>query len=101
MSAKTKTDIIALDTAFKESAKVSAPMVARLGTHRDIVALAVKSLEMERSELQSKLDEARRQFEALEEGIGIHLADVDAVLSMYENGLHSLPADSSKDGLGM
>lgn len=89
------TDLAATEAEFTEAAKQSAPMVQRLATHRDRIDLAVKELESERFELISRRDMLRRQFEAVEAGLNMHIEDIEATLKLYEGGLNSIaqPAD--------
>ncbi len=64
----------------------TAPMVQRLGAHRDRVYMAVLELESEKFELQARRDHARQQFEAAERGLKQHIQDIEATLSLYEVG---------------
>lgn len=98
---KAKTELIDLaaseaallaETAIAEMAKAQAPIIQRHGSHRERMEQERKLLESERFEIMSKLDALRRQVAALEEGLNLHLADVDAALSLYDSGLNSLPA---------
>lgn len=79
------------EAEFTEAAKQSAPMVQRLATHRDQVAQTVKELEGERFELVSRRDLFRRQAEAVEAGLTMHIEDIEATMALYEGGLNSLP----------
>ena len=84
-------NVEAAEIEFAETVKVqNAPMVQRLATHRDRVDQAIKELEAERFELQSRLDLIKRQAEAVEQGINMHLADIDATLALYGSGLNSI-----------
>lgn len=98
MTARSKTKLALVDpvleqdaAALEESAKVSAPMVQRLATHRDRIDLAVKELESERFELLSRRDLLRRQAEAVDNGFTMHINDIEATMALYEGGLNSLP----------
>jgi hypothetical protein len=51
----------------------------------------VRELESEKFELVARLDHLRRQFEAVENGIHLQIADVEDTLRLYENGLNSVP----------
>lgn len=82
-------ELEAAEAEFTEASKQSAPMVQRLATHRDRIDLAVKELESERFELISRRDMLRRQFEAVESGLNMHLEDIEATLKLYEGGLNS------------
>ena len=96
MRAKTELKVVDTDreqhpeAVILDAAKETAPMVQRLATHRDRVDLAVKELESERFELQSRRDHLRRQAEAVEQGFAMHLADIEATLKLYEGGLNSI-----------
>ena len=98
MRAKTALKVVQADQqelehTIVEAAKQTAPMVQRLATHRDRIDLAVKELESERFELISRRDLLRRQAEAVEHGFSIHIADIEATLKLYEQGLNALPAE--------
>ena len=85
-------NIEAAEAAFlAEAATQSAPMVQRLATHRDRIALAVKELESERFDLISRRDNLRRQAEAVEQGLSMHIEDIEATMALYEGGLNSVP----------
>lgn len=77
----------AIDNAAKTEL---APMVQRLAMHRDKIDQAVKELESERFELISRRDVVRRQAEAVEKGLNMHIADIEATMALYEAGLNSL-----------
>lgn len=80
------------EAEFAASIKTQeAPMVQRLSTHRDRIDLAVKELESERFELLSRRDLVRRQAEAVEQGLSMHIEDIEQTLRLYETGLNSLP----------
>ena len=79
-----------METLMQDAAKQSAPMVQRLATHRDRIDLAVKELESERFDLLSRRDLLRRQYEAVEQGLQMHIEDIEKTMKMYENGLNSL-----------
>ncbi len=84
-----------LEQQIKEaSANQVAPLVQRLGTHRDRIDLAIKELESERFELLSRRDLMRRQAEAVEQGLQMHLQDIEATLKLYETGINSVPLPS-------
>jgi len=68
----------------------TAPMVQRLAAHRDRIDMAVKELESERFELLSRRDLVRRQAEAVEQGLTMHIEDIEATMRLYEAGLNSL-----------
>ena len=94
MRAKTELQVVESDQeqaveALVAAAKQSAPMVQRLATHRDRIDLAIKELESERFEIISQRDHLRRQSEAVENGFAMHLADIEATLTLYEQGLNS------------
>lgn len=84
--------LIELEQVIQEAAKQQAPMVQRLATHRDRMDLAIKELESERFDLLSRRDLMRRQADAVEQGLNIHLQDIEATLKLYEAGINSLPA---------
>lgn len=98
MTARSKTnlkivqpEIEQVEVVIQEAAKQAAPMVQRLATHRDRIDLAVKELESERFDLISRRDLLRRQVEAVEQGINMHIEDIEATMRLYEGGLHALP----------
>lgn len=98
MTTKPKTTLKVVDTAIEdaealiqEASKASAPMVQRLASHRDRIDLALKELESERFELISRRDLLRRQVEAVEAGLAMHIEDIEATMRLYEGGLNSLP----------
>lgn len=78
------------EAAIIAASRETAPMVQRLGTHRDRIDLAIKELESERFELISRRDHLRRQAEAVEQGFALHIEDVEATLRLYERGLNSV-----------
>ena len=81
-----------MEAIMQDAAKQAAPMVQRLASHRDRIDLAVKELESERFDLLSRRDLLRRQFEAVEQGLNMHIEDIEATMRLYEGGLNSLPA---------
>lgn len=81
-----------VESLLTDLAKQSAPMVQRLATHRDRIDLAVKELESERFDLISRRDLLRRQVEAVEQGLAMHIADIEATMKLYESGTHADPA---------
>jgi len=84
-------NVEAAEVEFAETVKgQTSVMVQRLAQHRDAFDIAIKALEGERFHLQTRLDLARRQFEAIEAGIQLHLSDVENSLKLYENGLNSI-----------
>jgi len=80
-----------MEAVIQEVSKQAAPMVQRLATHRDRIDLAVKELESERFELISRRDLLRRQVEAVEQGLNMHIEDIEATMRLYESGLNTLP----------
>lgn len=91
------TDLADGEALLAEAAKQTAPMVQRLASHRDRIDLAVKELESERFELLSRRDLIRRQAEAVEQGLNMHIDDIEATMRLYEAGLNSLttPVDGA------
>ncbi|HEY8576522.1 MAG TPA: hypothetical protein VIL88_09320 [Devosia sp.] len=87
-------EIEQVEAVLQEAAKQSAPMVQRLATHRDRIDLAVKELESERFDLISRRDLLRRQVEAVEQGLAMHIEDIEATIRLYETGLNTLPASA-------
>jgi hypothetical protein len=81
-----------METVMQDASKQAAPMVQRLATHRDRIDLAIKELESERFELLSRRDLLRRQYEAVEQGLAMHIDDIEATMKIYEHGLNSLHA---------
>jgi len=89
-------NVEAAEVEFAETVKVqNAPMVQRLAAHRDRVDQAIKALEAERFELTTRRDLVRRQAEAVEAGLAMHIEDIESTLRLYENGLNSIgiPSD--------
>lgn len=78
-----------LEAVIQEISKQAAPMVQRLATHRDRIDLAVKELESERFDLISRRDLLRRQVEAVEQGLNMHIEDIEATMRLYETGLNT------------
>jgi len=84
-------NVEAAEIKFAETVKEqNAPMVQRLATHRDRVDQAIKELEAERFELQTRRDLVRRQAEAVDSGLSMHLDDIEQTLRLYEGGLNSI-----------
>jgi hypothetical protein len=83
-------DIEQMEAVIQETSKQTAPMVQRLASHRDRIDLVIKELESERFELLSRRDLLRRQVEAVDIGLTMHINDIEATMKLYENGLHSL-----------
>jgi hypothetical protein len=82
-----------MEGILQEAAKQAAPMVQRLASHRDRIDLAVKELESERFDLLSRRDLLQRQFEAVEQGLNMHIQDIEATMRLYENGLNSVATE--------
>ena len=80
-----------LEAVIQDAAKQSAPIVQRLAPHRERIDMAVKELESERFELLSRRDMFRRQAEAVEAGLTMHIDDIEATMRLYEGGIQSLP----------
>jgi len=80
-----------MEAVMQDAAKQAAPMVQRLAVHRDRIDLAVKELESERFDLISRRDLMRRQAEAVDHALTIHIDDIEATMRLYEGGLNSLP----------
>jgi len=95
MTARSKTQLTIVDAAEAELIETlksqDAPMVQRLATHRDRIDLAVKELESERFDLISRRDNLRRQVEAVEQGLAMHIEDIEATMALYERGMNSQP----------
>lgn len=87
--------LVELEQVIQQAAKQVAPMVQRLTTHRDRIDLAIKELESERFDLISRRDLMRRQADAVEEGLNMHLQDIEATLKLYEAGMNSVPAPAN------
>ena len=84
-----------LEHVIQEATRQTAPMVQRLATHRDRIDLAIKELESERYEMLSRRDLLRRQAEAVEQGLNMHIQDIEATMQLYEAGINSLPAPTT------
>ena len=76
-------DLDQLEAVVKEAATQVAPMVQRFATHFDRLSLERRDLERERSDLIDRRDLLRRQVEAAETGIAMHLDDIEATLALY------------------
>jgi hypothetical protein len=83
-----------MEAVIQEVGKQAAPMVQRLATHRDRIDLAVKELESERFDLISRRDLLRRQVEAVEQGLNMHIEDIEATMRLYEAGINALPVSN-------
>ena len=79
-----------MEAVIADAAKQSAPIVQRLATHRDRIDLAVKELESERFDLLSRRDLFRRQAEAVDQGLTMHINDIEATMKLYENGFNAV-----------
>lgn len=88
-----------IETVLADISKSAAPMVARLPSHRDRLDLAVRELEAEHAEIVARRDLMRRQVEAVETGMKLHLDDIESSIDLYLNGMNSLPADGSREAL--
>lgn len=77
------------EAAVASMAKQSAPMVQRFASHRDKIDLAIKELESERFELISRRDLVRREAAAVDEGLSLHIEDIEATIRLYEGGMQS------------
>jgi hypothetical protein len=76
-------DLDQLEAVVKEAATLTAPMVQRYASHMDRLSLERRDLERERSDLIERRDLLRRQVEAAEQGIAMHLEDIAATLALY------------------
>ena len=88
-----------MTTRAKTNLKIAQPEIEQMEAvmqeaHRDRIDLAVKELESERFELLSRRDLVRRQAEAVEQGLSMHIADIEATMRLYEAGLNSLATPS-------
>lgn len=83
-----------MEAVIQDAAKQAAPMVQRLASHRDRIDMAIKELESERFELLSRRDMFRRQAEAVEAGLTMHIDDIEATMRLYEGGIQSLPTEA-------
>lgn len=82
-----------MEAVIQDAAKQAAPMVQRLASHRDRIDMAIKELESERFELLSRRDMFRRQAEAVEAGLTMHIDDIEATMRLYEGGIQSLTTE--------
>lgn len=90
-------DLAASEAALlAETGSQTAVIVQRLGTHRDAMDMALRALEGERADMVARRDNMRRQYEAADSGIAMHLSDIDACIGLYVAGLNALP----KEGAG-
>lgn len=90
-------DVAASEAALlAETGSQTAVIVQRLGTHRDAMDMALRALEGERADMVARRDNMRRQYEAADSGLAMHLADIDACIGLYVAGLNELP----KEGAG-
>lgn len=76
-------DLDQLEAVVKEAASQTAPMVQRYASHMDRLKLERRDLERERDDLMERRDLLRRQVEAAEQGISMHLDDIEATLALY------------------
>lgn len=87
-------EIDAAEAAMADIGKQTAPIVQRVATHRERIAQAIKELDSERFELISRRDMFRRQAEAVEQGLTMHIEDIEATMQLYERGLNgNTPAE--------
>lgn len=75
------------EAAMKDIAASSAPMVQRLASHRDQMDMAMKALESERFDIASRREQFRRQADAVDQGLAMHITDIDATLALYQAAL--------------
>lgn len=98
MTARTKAVAIpeteAVEALLRDVSEAQAPMVQRQQAHRDAMDIALKALEGERYDLANRREQLRRQYEAADSGLAMHLADIDATISMYVAALGSLPVEA-------
>jgi Zn-dependent oligopeptidase len=85
-------DLEQMEAVVTEAAKQAAPMVQRLATHRDRFDLALKELESERTDLVARRDLLRRQAEAVDSGLSMHIDDIDATMKLYQSGMSAVTA---------
>lgn len=76
-------DLDQLESVVKEAAAQTAPMVQRYTSHHDRLILERRDLERERDDLLERRELLRRQVEAAEQGIAMHLEDIEATLALY------------------
>lgn len=74
---------------IQEMSKESAPVVQRQGSHREAIDQTIKGLESERFDLMTRRDKLRSMAEAVDAGLSMHLADIEATIRLYQ------PAPSS------
>lgn len=75
------------EAAMKDIAASSAPMVQREQSHRDKMDIALKELESERFDLTTRRDQFRRQADAVDLGLAMHIDDIDRTISLYQAAL--------------
>jgi hypothetical protein len=90
-----QTDNSHSNAAIHQAGREAAPMLKRASVHRDRIGQAVRELEVEKSELLTRLEHLRRQFEAAEQGLAHQIEDVEATLKLYEHGLNSVALRTS------
>lgn len=77
--------------AIMDAGKEAGPMLKRTSVHRDRIDQTIRELESEKFELVARIEHLRRQFETIERGFSLQIADVEETLKLYENGLNSVP----------
>jgi predicted RNase H-like nuclease (RuvC/YqgF family) len=86
-SVKPNTDVAATDNT-----KDASLTVHRVSAHRSRLSQIVKELESEKFELTARLEQLRRQADAVDQGFAQQIADIEATLRLYEQGLNSVSA---------
>jgi hypothetical protein len=93
-------EIAEAEAMMADASKQTGVMVQRLSSHRDKIDMAIKELESERFDLISRRDLLRRQAEAVEQGLNMHIDDIEATMRLYEGGLNSLAPTQEGGGNG-
>lgn len=76
-------DMEQLDAVLIEASAQTSRMVQRCASHRDRIQVEVAELERERADLMARRDLLRRQVESVEQGINMHIEDIDATIALY------------------
>jgi predicted RNase H-like nuclease (RuvC/YqgF family) len=74
-----------------ENTREASLTVHRVSAHRSRLSQIVKELESEKFELTARLEQLRKQADAVDQGFNQQIEDVEATLRLYEHGLNSVP----------
>lgn len=82
-----KTELIDLATSeaalLAETGSQTAVVVQRKATHLNIMDVALKGLDTELAEMNTRRDNCRRQFEAVDTAFAMHIEDIMGARELY------------------